>query len=189
MNQIKEWLDKLSNEIPLGSKSNTAQNGDVSGVEPIPAGYHTVTPNLVFRDSNKAIEFYKAAFNAEVLDFLPNSNSNGVMHATLKIGDSIIMLGDEMSSEKDCPKSAETLGSSSISLFLYVPNADDFYKKAVDAGAISTMPVMDMFWGDRVGQIKDPFGYFWMIGTHKEDLSDEEIKKGAEDFFATNAKK
>jgi len=188
MNQIKEWLDKLTSEMPIGSQSTT-QNGDRSGVQPIPAGYHTVTPNLIFRDSNKAIEFYKNAFNAKVLDLFKKSDSDAIMHATLKIGDSIIMLGDEMSGEKDCPKSAETLGSSPIGFFLYVENVDDACKKAVDAGAVSTMPVTDMFWGDRAGRIKDPFGYFWMIATHKQDLTKEQIKQNAEDFFASRAKK
>ncbi len=188
MNQIKEWLDKITSEMPDSIK-NAIQNGDSTGVQPIPAGYHTITPNLMFRDSNKAIEFYKTAFNAQVLDLFKKSDSDRVMHATLKINDSIIMLGDEMSGEKDCPKSAETLGGSPISLFLYVTDVDDAFKKAVEAGGVSTKPVGDMFWGDRVGQIKDPFGYFWMIATHTQDLTSDEIKQNAEDFFASKAKK
>ena len=84
----------------------------------------------------------------------------------------------------NCLKSAETLGSSPISLYVYAPDADAMFKQAVAAGGTATMPVAEMFWGDRVGQIKDPFGYLWMIGTHTQDLTHDEIRKGAEAFFA-----
>lgn len=151
----------------------------------IPSGYHSVTPNFSFKDSKKAIEFYKNAFGAEVLDIFPNLNGDGIMHATLKIGNSIIMMGDEMDAGENCAKSAETVGCSPISLFLYVTDVDSVYSQAVAAGGKELMPVMDMFWGDRVGQIKDPFGYSWMIATHKEDLSKDQISKQAEAFFAT----
>ena len=155
----------------------------------IPAGYHTVTPGFTFKDSQKAINFYKKAFNAELLDCLPNLNGKGIMHATIKIGDSIIMMGDEMSDSDTCPQSAETVGCSPISLFVYVSDVDAAFEQAVAAGGKVTMPVADMFWGDRVGQIKDPFGYLWMIGTHTQDLTQEQIRKKAEDFFAIMGKK
>jgi uncharacterized glyoxalase superfamily protein PhnB len=157
--------------------------------KPIPHGYHSITPSFTFKDSKKAIDFYKNAFGAKVVDFLPGPSGQGVMHATLQIGDSIVMMGDENPNAENCGKSAETLGSSPISLYLYVPNVDAAFKQAVAAGAAATMPVADMFWGDRVGQIKDPFGYLWMIATHKQDLTDDEIQKGAEAFFAQMAKK
>ena len=157
--------------------------------KPIPNGYHTVTPSFTFKDSNKAIEFYKKAFGAKALDLFPGPSGQGVMHATLQIGDSIVMMGDENPDAENCGKSAETLGSSPISLYLYVPNVDAAFNQAVAAGAAATMPVADMFWGDRVGQIKDPFGYFWMIATHKQDLTNDEIREGAEAFFAQMAKK
>jgi uncharacterized glyoxalase superfamily protein PhnB len=153
-----------------------------------PEGYHTVTPSFTFKDSKKAIEFYKKAFGAKVLDIFPNLSGTGTMHATIQIGNSILMMGDEMPSE-NCPKSAETLGSSPISLFVYVPDADAAFKQAVAAGGIATMPVADMFWGDRAGSIRDPFGYSWMIATHKQDLNQDEIRKRAETFFAQMAKK
>ncbi len=153
--------------------------------KPIPNGYRTVTPSLTFKDSKKAIEFYKKAFSAKVLDFMPSPSGQGVMHATIQIGDSILMMGDEM---PQC-KSAETLGVSPISLFIYVPNADATFKQAVAAGASEVMPVANMFWGDRAGNIKDPFGYSWMIATHTQDLTKEQIRKGAEIFFAQMAKK
>ena len=152
--------------------------------QPIPAGYRTLTPSFTFKDSKKAIEFYKAAFNAKVLDLVPNPSGPGTMHATIQIGDSIIMMGDGM---PQC-QSAETLGGSPISLYVYVPNADAAFKQAVAAGATVTMPVADMFWGDRAGNIKDPFGYTWMIATHTQDLTPEQVRKGAEAFFAQMAK-
>ncbi|HSD50956.1 MAG TPA: VOC family protein, partial [Candidatus Methylomirabilis sp.] len=96
---------------------------------------------------------------------------------------------DENPAAENCSKSAETLGSSPISLYLYVANADAAFNQAVAAGGAVTMPVADMFWGDRVGQIKDPFGYFWMIATHKQDLTKDEIRKGAEAFFTQMTKK
>lgn len=156
--------------------------------KPIPEGYHTVTPSFTFKDSHKAIEFYKKAFGAKVLDLMPNLDGKGVMHATMKIGDSMMMMGDEMPNPKSS-KSAETLGGSPMGLYLYGPDVDAVFKQAVAAGGTVVMPVEDMFWGDRVGQIKDPFGYVWMIGTHKQDLSNEQIREGAEAFFAQMNKK
>ncbi|MCC5014469.1 MULTISPECIES: VOC family protein [unclassified Legionella] len=155
----------------------------------VPEGFHTVTPTLTFKDSQKAIEFYKKAFNAQIVDLFPNPDGKGIMHATIKIGNSIIMMGDEMNGGENCAKSAETLGNSPVGLFLYVTNVDEFFKQAVIAGGKETMPVTDMFWGDRAGHLKDPFGYSWMIATHKEDLTQHEIGKRAEAFFASMAKK
>lgn len=150
----------------------------------IPDGFHSVTPSLTLKDSKKAIDFYKKAFNAELLDLFPTLDGKGVMHATIKIGNSILMMGDEMDNG-GCAKSAETLGSSPMGLFLYVSDVDAVFNQAVSAGGKTGMPVADMFWGDRVGQINDPFGYSWMIATHTEDLTDEQIKQRAEAFFAS----
>ena len=157
--------------------------------KPIPEGYQTVTPSFTFKDSKKAIEFYKKAFGAKVLDLMPDPSGRRTMHATIQIGNSIVMMGDEMPGAENCAKSAETLGSSPISLYVYLPNADTAFKQAVAAGGTVIMPVADMFWGDRCGTLKDPFGYSWMIATHKQDLTNDEIRKGAEAFFAQMAKK
>jgi len=156
--------------------------------KPIPDGYHTLTPSFTFKDSQKAIDFYKKAFDAKVIDLFPNPMGKGIMHATLQIGDSRFMLGDEMPGGQGC-KSAETLGSSPITLFVYVPNADEAFTQAVSAGGTSVMPVADMFWGDRAGSVKDPFGYAWMIATHKQDLTPDQVRKGAEEFFAKMSSK
>ena len=157
--------------------------------KPIPPGYHSVTPSLTFKDSQKAIDFYKKAFGAKVIDLLPNLSGKGIMHATIQIGDSILMMGDEMLGSENCSKSAETLGSSPITLFIYVPKVDAVFSQAVEAGATAAMPVEDMFWGDRAGSVRDPFGYSWMIATHIKDCSQDEVRRGAEAFFVRMEKK
>lgn len=153
----------------------------------IPEGYNTVTPMFVFKDSRKAIEFYKLAFGAQEKFAMPWPDGKGVMHAEVRIGTSIIMMGDE-NPERTC-KSAETAGGSPVSFYLYVENVDGVFRRAVEAGAESRMPVENMFWGDRVGTVQDPFGYSWMLATHIEDLTPEEIQQGAQTALAQMAKK
>ena len=155
-------------------------------VKPIPDGFHTVTPSFTFKDSMKAMEFYKKAFGAKVLSVFQALNGKGVMHATIQIGDSIVMMGDE--GQGPC-KSAETLGNAPNTFWIYTENVDAFFKKAIQAGAKETMPVGEQFWGDRMGQLKDPFGYSWSVATHTRDLTQEEIRLGAEEFFAGRTKK
>ena len=150
--------------------------------KPIPEGYHTITPMFVLKNSRKAIEFYKKAFGATEKHVMPGPDGKGVMHAEIKIGDSTIMLGDE---NPECTnKSAETMGGSPISLYLYVKDVDAAFQRAVSAGGTSRMPVQDMFWGDRVGSLQDPFGYSWTLATHVADVSPEEMARGAEAMFA-----
>ncbi len=150
--------------------------------KPIPDGYHTVTPTIMFKDCRKAIEFYKKAFGASERHVMPGPDGNGVMHAEIKIGDSIVMMGDE------CPghpkKSAESLGGSPIGFYIYVNDVDAAYNKALAAGGAVEMPVQDMFWGDRAGSLKDPFGHSWMLATHKADTTPEEMAEGAKKMFA-----
>ena len=146
-------------------------------------GFHAVTPSLTLNNSLQAIEFYKKAFSAKVLDVLPTLDGQGTMHATIQIGDSILMMGDEQPNQQ-C-KSAESLGASPVSFYLHVPHVDAAFTQAIAAGATQTMPVADMFWGDRAGSLKDPFGYSWMLATHTRDLTDEDIRRGAQAFFAT----
>jgi PhnB protein len=153
-------------------------------IQPIPEGYHAVTPNFTFKDSQKAIAFYQNAFGAKVLGLMKRPDGRGVMHATIQIGDAILMMGDE---GPQC-QSAESLGGSPITLYIYTPDVDKLFKQAVAAGGMEEMPVADMFWGDRAGSIRDPFGYTWMIGTHKRDLTNDQIRKGADAFFARMAK-
>ena len=146
----------------------------------IPDGYTTLTPQIIFKDCRKAIEFYQKAFNAKQMSLLESPGKKDVMHAAVQIGNSIIMMSDE---NPNC-KSSISIGGSPVSFYVYVEDADKAFQKALDCGATSTMPVMDMFWGDRAGQVKDPFGYLWMFGTHKKDLTPDEISKGAQAFCA-----
>ncbi len=146
-------------------------------VEKIPAGFSTVTPHLVIKSAAKAIDFYKKAFGAEEINRMPMPDGR-LMHACLKIGNSLLMLCDEFP-EHDGGNSASpaTIGKSHATMHLYVEDADASYKRAVDAGATATMPPQDMFWGDRYGQVVDPFGQPWAIATHVEDLTPEEMMK------------
>ena len=144
----------------------------------IPEGYSSITPILVFKDTNKAIAFDQQAFNAQLRYAMPGPDGKGVMHAELCIGSSVIMMGDE-NPEQPC-KSAETLGGSPVTFYLYLEKVDAAFKTAVEAGATIRMPVEDMFWGDRVGSVQDPFGYSWMLATHTKDLSPQEIAQGAQ---------
>lgn len=155
-------------------------------VKDVPEGFHTVTPCLTLKNSLEAVDFYQKAFGAKNLGVLRAPDGESTMHAMIQIGDSILMMGDERP-DQEC-RSAESLGASPIGLYIYVPNADEAFEQAVDAGAAVLMPVDDMFWGDRCGTVKDPFGYAWTIATHVRDLTDEEIREGAESFYAKAAK-
>ena len=155
-------------------------------VRPIPTGFHSITPMLTVRDVDKAIDFYTRALGAKQRTQFIGPDGKSIMHAELKIGDSVIMLGGEQA-EKGC-RSPQMLGGTPVSLYLYVEDADKAFNRAASAGATVTMPVADMFWGDRCGQFVDPFGHKWSLATHKEDLSQKEIQKRGEAFFAEMAK-
>ncbi len=152
-------------------------------VRPIPEGYHTVTPTLVVDDAARAIEFYTRAFGAVELFRMPAPDGQKLWHAEIQIGDSRLMLSDELP-EMCGSRSPKTLGGSPVGIHLYVEDADAVVQRAVDAGATVGMPLMDTFWGDRYGQVTDPFGHQWGIATHQEDLSEEEIQRRAEAFAA-----
>jgi uncharacterized glyoxalase superfamily protein PhnB len=156
--------------------------------KPMPDGYHTVTASFTFKDSQKALDFYAKAFAAADAQVFSNPSGRGIMHATVRIGDTILMMGDEMPGAQGC-QSAETLGGSPVSFYVYVRDADAAFNRAVAAGASVVMPVAEMFWGDRCGTVRDPFGLQWMIATHTQDLTPEQVQKGAEAFFASMAKK
>jgi len=149
---------------------------------PIPEGMHTITAHLAVRDAAKAIDFYKRALGAEEL-FRMEGPGGKIGHAELKIGDSVIFLAEEFP-QANC-KSPQTLGGTTCSIHLYVPDADASFKKATDAGAKVAMPLADMFWGDRYGTVVDPFGHSWGIATHIEDLKPEEIDQRAQEFWAS----
>jgi PhnB protein len=149
---------------------------------PVPEGFHTVTPHLIFENAAKAIDWYKKALGAE-----EKSRSLGpdgkIAHAQLQIGNSLIMLNDAMGGGK----SAKSLGGSPISLWIYVPDCDAVFNRAVAAGAhVAPGPMgqlADQFWGDRAGSFTDPEGYQWTVATRKEDVSREEMDRRAQEFF------
>ena len=153
----------------------------------IPEGFHSVTPMFMYKDARKAIEFYKKAFGAVERFSMPGPDGKGVMHAELMIGNSLIMMGDE-NPQESC-KSAETVGCSPVSFYIYVEDVDEAFDRAVKAGGQVRMPVQEMFWGDRAGALEDPFGYSWWLATHKRDLTHEELKEGSEAAFAQMAGK
>jgi PhnB protein len=146
----------------------------MSAVKPVPDGYHTVTPHLVVRDAAKALAFYAKAFGAEELFRMPGPGGV-VMHAELKIGDSIVMLGEE--SPQMGTSAPPTIGGSPVTLMVYLNDVDTSFARAAQAGCTVEMPPTDMFWGDRYGKLKDPFGHHWSLATHKEDVSPEDMAK------------
>ena len=150
--------------------------------KPIPDGYHSVTPYLTVRGAAQAIDFYKRAFGAQERERMPGPDGKSVMHAELRIGDSVVMLSDEFPGMG--ARSPQSLGGTHGYLFLYVEDVDTAWERAVSAGAKVTMPLADMFWGDRFGKLQDPFGHEWGLASHKEDVSPEEIGKRAQAAFA-----
>jgi PhnB protein len=147
----------------------------------IPKEYHTITPSLVVAGAARAIDFYKKALGAEERMRFPAPDGT-IMHAELQIGDSIIMLGDEMPEQGG--KGPKSIGGTPVSFFVYRENVDAAWKQAVDAGATPIMPLADQFWGDRTGCLEDPFGHRWWLAQHIQDLTPEELQKGAESFFS-----
>jgi PhnB protein len=149
-------------------------------VKSIPESFHSVTPYLSIKGATEALEFYKQAFNAKEMFRLPAPNGD-IGHADILIGDSHVMLSDQCA-ESPIP-SPQSLGGSSVGLYVYVEDVDLLFEQAINAGAKEVKPVEDQFYGDRTGTLKDPFGHIWFLATHKEDLTPEEIKKRAETLF------
>ena len=146
-------------------------------VKPVPDGMHTVTPHLICAGAADAIEFYKKAFGAVEEGRLPGSNGR-LMHAMIRIGDSAVMLVDEMPEWGALGPKA--LKGSSVTIHLYVEDVDAVVKRAVAAGAKITMPLEDMFWGDRYCKLEDPFGHRWSVATHIRDVSREEMRQAVQ---------
>lgn len=142
-------------------------------VKPIPDGMHTLTPHLVCAGAAEAIEFYKKAFNAVELRRMDGPQGK-LIHAEVRIGDSVLMLVDEF--PEMGAKGPKSMEGSPVTLHLYVEDADATAAQAVAAGARVTMPVDEAFWGDRYGQLEDPFGHRWSVATHVRDLSPQEIR-------------
>jgi PhnB protein len=153
-------------------------------VKPVPEGYHTATPYLIFHDAAPAIDFYKKAFAATEIMRM-NGPDGKVSHAEIKIGDSVIMLGSAPGNDLATP---QKLNGSSVSIFLYLPDVNSTFKQAVSAGAKAVQPLEDMFWGDRFGRLVDPFGHSWSLATHVEDVAPAEMGKRAQEAAAKMAR-
>lgn len=148
-------------------------------VNPIPEGYRTITPHLWIDGAARAIDFYRNAFGAVEIDRAPDPSGQKIWHASLRIGDSMIFVNDVF------PEMGGAASKSS--LWLYVPDVDAWYKRAVDAGATGQSPPSDMFWGDRVGQVVDPFGLMWTIATRIKNMTPEDMQQ-AQDAMAAQMK-
>ena len=154
----------------------------MSKVNAVPEAFHTLTPHLTVRNAKEALEFYKKAFGAEIgqVAYMPDGK---VMHASLKIGDSQLMLNDEMP-EFGALSPLSMGGNSPVTIHIYAENVDEAFNRAVAAGAKVQMPLMDQFWGDRYGLVTDPYGHKWSLAAHVRDLSPEEIEQGMKEAMA-----
>src|SRR5215510_7036915 len=145
-----------------------------NGVKRVPDGFHTITPHLVVKGAAAAIDFYKKAFGATEVMRSPGPGGK-LMHAEMKIGDSLLFLCDDFPEMGACAPAAS--GKSPVTLNLYVEDCDQVFHQAVAAGATAQMPPMDMFWGDRYAKFTDPFGHNWSVATHIEDVPPEDMEK------------
>ncbi len=150
-------------------------------VKAVPPGFHTLTPHLTVRDADKALEFYKNALGAEVQGVARMPNGK-IMHASLRIGDSMLMLNEEFPEYGGL--SPLSIGGTGVTIHIYTDDVDAAFNRAVSAGAQVKMPVMDQFWGDRYGLVADPFGHKWSIATHTKDLSPEDMQRAQDEAMA-----
>jgi PhnB protein len=153
---------------------NPTFGGKTMAVQPVPKGYHTVTPYLIVKGAANAIEFYKKAFGATETMRLADP-SGRIGHAEIKIGDSAIMLADEAPQMN--ARGPLTIGGTAVMMMLYVTDVDTLFRRAIAAGGKEVRPLQDQFYGDRSGTLSDPFGHIWTIATHKEDIAPEEINR------------
>jgi len=155
-------------------------------VKAIPDGFHTLTPHITVRDAAGAIEFYKKALNAELLNAARTPDGR-IMHATLRIGDAVLMLNDEFPEWGGQLAPRSEVGGYMI--HIYVDNVDALFNQAIAAGATAKMPLMDQFWGDRYGTLLDPYGFRWSLATHIKDMSPEEMQKAQAEMMKQMAQK
>jgi PhnB protein len=175
---------KTTKRAPAPGTAKAAARPSAKTVSPVPAGYHTATPYLTVNDGAGALAFYKRALGArEVMRM--DAPGGKIGHAEIRIGDSVIMLSDEFPGTST--KAPTSLGGTTGSVMLYVPNVDAAFKKAVDAGCKSIMAPADMFWGDRFGKLEDPYGNQWGVATHKEDVPPRQMAERARAAMAAMA--
>jgi uncharacterized glyoxalase superfamily protein PhnB len=154
-------------------------------VNPIPQGMHTVTPSLVIRGCARAIEFYQRALGAKEVARMPAPDGKSIWHAELRIGDSVVFMNDEVPGMSAPAPDREH--PAPVGMWLYVPDCDAAYERAVEVGAEGKMKPADMFWGDRTATVVDPFGYVWNFATHVKDMTEEEMRRAGEEFARTQA--
>lgn len=152
--------------------------------KPMPHGYRSVTPYLVLRGAAQAIEFYKKALGATERMRMPTPDGTRLMHAEIQIGDSVIMMSDEFPEMNTGARAPDALGATTGAIYLYRVDIDDFYNRAVAAGMTVLMPLADMFWGDRYGKLRDPFGHQWSVGKQVRKLTPAQIQEAAKVAFA-----
>jgi PhnB protein len=167
-----------------GLKSSAQEDLMAGKVQAVPTGFHILTPHLTVRNAAEALEFYKKALGAEVLH-IARMPDGKVMHASLRIGDSMLMLNDEFPEHGALSPLAHN--GTGVAIHIYTDDADAAFNRAVSAGAQVKMPLMDQFWGDRYGIVTDPYGHMWSIATHVKDVSQEEMQR-AQDEMAAQAK-
>jgi uncharacterized glyoxalase superfamily protein PhnB len=159
-------------------------------IKPIPEGYNSVTPGLVIRNGARAIEFYKRAFGAAE-KYRMDAPDGSLLHAEIKIGNSTIMLNSEDTyhpgHDENCARTPSELKGTTGTFYLYVEDSDAVFRRAVAAGAKALYPVTDMFWGDRMGNVRDPFGYIWNIATRTKLVAPEQLRERAKEFYAKTA--
>ncbi len=167
------------------SRPAKATKHAVRRIKTIPDGYRTLTPGFCARGAAQAVDFYKQAFGAKERMRIMKPDGTTLAHAELQIGDSVFMLGEEDAAMGS--RSAQTLGGTPVNFYLYVNDVDAAVERALAAGAKPGMPVTDMFWGDRIGGVEDPYGQKWTLATHTEDVAPREMQKRAQNFYAQAA--
>ncbi len=150
----------------------------------VPAGFHTITPTLTVHGAAEALEFYQHAFGCEVVAVDRTPDGTSIIHSDLRLGDSHFFVVDEFPAPGS--RSPEKLGGTPVTFQIYCEDADALFQRAVSAGATIRMEPQDLFWGDRYGQVVDPFGHIWAISTRQEDLTPEEARRRAEAYFREN---
>ena len=177
MKKAKKAARKAKTRVAARKSPRAKQAQTAKKVSPVPKGYHTVTPYLIFRGAAEAIDFYRRAFGAKEITRMPMPDGR-IAHAELQIGDSRLMLGDE--SPEMGARAPQSVGGTCVHIFLYLKDVDKTFAQASTAGATVEMPPTDMFWGDRYCKLQDPFGHKWNLATHIEDVTPKEMaRRGA----------
>ena len=159
----------------------------MASVSPIPPGFRTVTPHMIIKNAGEAMAFYVRAFGAVEISRFEVPGMGLLAHGLLQIGDSFVMVADEFPPDFGCADalSPTTAGGSTVSLHVYTDDVDGMYRRAIEAGCESVFEPMDAFWGDRYGQVRDPYGHHWAMATHIKDMNGQEIAAAAAAVFSS----